>query len=205
MTKYTVCVDTTLHSSGLIQKQMKPAVKLRNSNEYIDRHYAIHLYRIFTDGSKKESLVGSGFYVNSNYIKRVFIKRLENHFSNNVAEMQAISDSLLFVASDESIRTDTVLILTDSLPMCEYLKTNPIDDTKKKQDTLVFLKDRVYQLCVSLKERGIHVTITWIPAHCAIEGNTVADWAADKGRLLDQIGELQELPLPLMRDSKTSG
>ena len=205
MTNVCVDIDTSLKSHGRIKRikrEMTPKEKKEIANEHIDEKYVNHLYRIFTDGSKKESLVASGFYIENQNIKAAFAKRLDDRLSSNVAELTAISDSLTFLLRDTVSRNTKVLILSDSLSMLNYLKSNPIEDLSKKQDALIDLKNKIYQMEKDLRQREIYLTIVWIPAHCDIKGNTIADNVSDMGRYLKQKELLEEInPLCLATDT----
>ena len=129
---------------------------------------------IYTDGSAEEATKNGGAGI---YIKRIN-KETESVFfatgetcSNVKAEMVAIHRALQHI-NNTPIQEQTV-IFTDSLTALQIIEGDNKDS----------ITDSV---CRELTTISAPVTLQWIPAHCQIHGNEMADALARKGSQLEQ-------------------
>ena len=122
----------------------------------------------FTDGSAHDNKIGSAA-IGPDFR---FYCRLPDHTTVFSAEVYAIKRVLMHV-KDNHIPMST--ICTDSKSALQALRRT--DDLSHPG---VF---SVHQLILSLTEDQ-HVTLLWIPGHCGIHGNDIADTLAKKGALL---------------------
>ena len=123
--------------------------------------------QIYTDGSKApdKGKVSAAFYVPEfKYIEK---KRMQDESSVYRAELAAIILALNWLHQLPALHTGAV-ILSDSLSSLLSLKT-------QKDDNFI---TEILILCNNLYLKGINVSFEWIPGHCDISGNEMADKAA---------------------------
>ena len=143
---------------------------------------------IYTDGSKSPSgTAAASFFVPHFSIRQS--KRLTDHTSSYRAELAAITIALLWV---EQLNLHTgVVIFTDSLSALLSMQSMKGD----KSDN--FINDIKYTY-TRLAYRGIQVHLEWIPSHCGIQGNEIADLLA-KQALTEEIQINNKLCLSEMK------
>jgi ribonuclease HI len=176
--------------------------KLKAIEEYnaIKLRLDQNILRIYTDGSKRDQQVGSGYAI---FIGERLVdsrSRSLKNCENNAAELYAIFDALnnigRFVANQQR---QTVHIFTDSRYCIDTLSLH----TKiNKHHRIINL---IYNLCSSL---GITIELHWIPSHIEvhtpretlkIHGNELADQLANRGsmnpnHIIDYRREYVEIP-----------
>ena len=133
-----------------------------------------HKYRIsmYTDGSKKERGTGAGVVVFSNSEKsdeytsyKLKLHKQASVFSAELVALEAAINSIKYTKSTScTIYSDSKSALQAIL---EYDSKNPI-----VQNIHILLK--------VLEENSTHVKFCWVPAHCGILGNEIADKIAKK-------------------------
>ena len=163
-------VDLTLKDK-IKKKAMSPKEMKAITLKHVNDHYA-DWNHIYTDGSKEKERVGCGIY-NDGLYKGTYA-RISNHCSILTAELQAINEAVNEAVRDES-HSKTVII-TDSQSAALLLE-NP-EENNSRYDIAVQILIGNEQLVKKNKE----TTILWIPAHCDIPGNDMADELANKGR-----------------------
>lgn len=135
---------------------------------------------IFTDGSKTQDTeeVG-GAFVDVN-VDHTFSFRLSKHHSSFSAEVIAISEALSYVNEYE---IKLAAIFTDSLSCLTVLENGRIGT---KTHPLI---PKIISQIIDLAERGVKITLYYVPAHQGISGNEIADvqakLGARSGRLLE--------------------
>ncbi|XP_043201712.1 uncharacterized protein LOC122370306 [Amphibalanus amphitrite] len=133
----------------------------------------------FTDGSKNHDGVGCA-YVLGNRRERF---KLPNNCSVFTAEAFAILRALLFVEESGIMRC---VICTDSLSVLTALR-GPVTS----HPTIMKILETCHRL-ITLSDREL--VILWIPGHCSITGNELADRQAREAISLDQIVVLEMGP-----------
>ena len=168
---YTNTLSVSTELTDLLTKSDDPNVKRIKSLELINSKWNNSLH-IYTDGSKTPTgLASASFYVPYFSIKQS--KGLSNNTSNYRAELAAISIALEWI-KQLNIHTD-VVIFTDCLSALISLQS-PNDN---------FATDILYNY-TELLYKGTQVHMEWIPSHCGINGNEMADHLA-KQALQDEI------------------
>ena len=160
----TAPVSTEL--SQIISKSDNALFQRQRSLELINQKWANHLH-IFTDGSKFPDTgnASAAFFVP--YYEYVESKRLQNNTSSYRAELAAIALALYWLHQLPSLYTGAV-IFCDSLGAIEALKNN-------KEEQFIY---EILMLYTQLHYNGVQVYFEWIPGHCEIQANEVADKAA---------------------------
>ena len=155
--------DAIVRYSLLKTKCDYPAVQFRNDYfELVDNHYKDSVL-IFTDGSKFVDRCGSAFVAYLAAGPHVVGKRLPNACGIFSAELYAV---LLAVRYVKAAHLSNAVIFSDSVSVLQSLeKPNP---------------DNRYLININrvLSSLDFQVTFEWVPGHCDIPGNEVADLAA---------------------------
>ncbi|CAL4145460.1 unnamed protein product, partial [Meganyctiphanes norvegica] len=131
--------------------------------------------KIFTDGSKTEDgATGAGFYIEDRERRECW--QLEPQNSIAGAEMSAIQQATNWIQNQP--HPDNIVILTDSQTSLHLIKQRKLkayrNNTSKIQNNLI-----------DLTSKGWNLHFQWIPSHIGIEGNDIADEAANLGRTED--------------------
>ena len=138
------------------------------AKERIHEHYNNHLH-IFTDGSKLiDGKVGGAFYIPDFKMKRQF--RLNDDISVYSAELFSIYMALSFI-NDINRTLTQVVIMTDSKSVLQSLEN---DFSKNRCDLLLECKVLIHQIL----NKGVNLSLLWIPSHVGIHGNEVVDMEA---------------------------
>ena len=163
----------------VINKKTDSEIKMRTSTlEHIDIKYK-NFKKIYTDGSKIDKKVGIGIHSHDLDIQES--DRITDNCAIITAELKAISKTLVILnerANDplnnkrniEKMRN--TVILTDSLSSIDILEYSTVDCCRFD------LVKEIYEAHTQLIKKGVSVTICWIPAHCGLSGNDVADQLA---------------------------
>lgn len=184
-TYFSVCSLTPGQElAKLVKKNETPAgtAKLIAEN-HIHKNYK-NCIKIYTDGSKdaKNQKTGCAFTIPALKIEQKF--KLNSHLTVYTAEMIALVQALKWINNN---KPDRVVILTDSLSAVQSLGSGK---STTRQDVL---DQALYQIHMALKG-GIRLSIDWIPSHCAIDGNEIADKLAKEALIKGT--ELTYLPTP---------
>ena len=138
----------------------------------VDKEYSNHI-KVFTDGSKMENRTGAACVIPE--IQVVIMSRLPNSLTIMSAELFAIKVALEYL---DQKKIKKAVIFTDSLSSITKLKNSRTLNDNKLRDIL--------KLLYKLNENG-SIYIQWIPSHCGINGNELADRAAKNSLRLEQI------------------
>ena len=128
---------------------------------------------VYTDGSATRAIKdgGAGIFI-SHPSGRTERHHLATgiHCSNYKAETEALmkAASLIENSSDD---ISSVVFLTDARSVLDALINNKTPDLAKAMQSLGI---------------SYQVTIQWIPAHCGVKGNEIADQLAKEGATLEQ-------------------
>ena len=132
-----------------------------------------HHTKIFTDGSKMEDKIGAALVVPE--LKVEIMSRIPNNLTIMSAELFAIKLALEYLVKT---KLKKAVIFTDSLSSITKLKNSRTVNDRKLRDIL----ELIYKLN---KDRNVY--IQWIPSHCGIHGNDLADNAAKRSLGLQRI------------------
>ena len=146
--------------------------------EHIDTKYKEYK-KIYTDGSKIGAKVGIG--IHSTDLDMQESDRITDNCAIITAELKAISKSLCILnersndanKGEENISNmKKTVILTDSLSSLDILKHPAVECCRFD------LVKEINETYKQLIQKGVCVVICWIPAHCGIPGNDMADQLA---------------------------
>lgn len=154
-----------------VSKKSNPTLLKSIVKERIDANYSSCL-QVFTDGSilEKEQ-AGCAFVIPKLDIAHSF--SLNNGISIFAAELFAIKEACGYLFSAQNIHKD-IIILSDSLSALQSLSRGGTSNRSELQREILNLFDRIIQ-------RGINLTLMWIPSHINLKGNDRADIEAKRG------------------------
>ena len=104
------------------------------------------------------------------------------------AEARAMENGLKEVLRCCAPEDSTLTVYTDSRSVVEKLQSG-----RTSQRELI--GKRLWDLLKCVVDCGIHPTVMWVPSHCGLEFNEVADRLADKGAALTEEAKLEPIPL----------
>jgi ribonuclease HI len=129
----------------------------------------------FTDGSKRDERVGYGIHIPSCNLN--IPVRISDHTDIFIAEAKAIEHCVIALKSNGISKA---VILSDSLSvLCaiQHESSHPA----------------VADIWAALRttwETGVEITFVWIPAHCGIQGNEVADSLAKASLSMHEVSDI---------------
>ena len=150
-----------------LNKNEIPAYQYQKSLELINSKWS-NQFHIYTDGSKvpNTGICAASFYAPAFHYYQS--KRLNDNTSCFRAELAAIILALYWIQSI-NVYVGTV-IFSDSL-------SSLVAITEQKEISFV---TEILTLTTNLKYQGKDVYFEWIPSHCGINGNEMADMYAKK-------------------------
>ena len=187
-------------------KESNTPTQLRaESLRTIETRFSEHL-KIYTDGSKtchpypQENSAAAAYYVQKpqdELRRETGYWRLDPDISIAGAELSAIHKALAQI-HDNVINKDrptkAAVILTDSKVSLYLIK-------QRKPKAYVYSTTAIQKYILDIRAWGWSISLQWIPSHCDIPGNEIADKAANEGRSLGVIDsyptELEELSVRL--------
>ena len=141
--------------------------ELKYQAEYFTNNHPFRNGVYYTDGSlHADGKAGWGLVTPS---KDVYYQRVQDHTPITLIELHAIKEALQH-AIENSIHE--VIIATDSRAAIQAIVST-------KKPTYRETVARVHQLADKITNIKAKPVIVWTPGHCEIEGNTVADKAAN--------------------------
>ena len=151
-----------------------PAFKVNlDSFDGTARHRALSQYNVYTDGSKYNCRVGSGYAI---YKGKTLIQtgsfRLPDHATVFQAEITAISKAASDILQRNTEEMKYIKFYVDSQAALKAL-ANPIIKTKSVAEAVQSLE--------TLASKVRRLSLQWIPAHRGLFGNTTADDLAKAG------------------------
>ena len=152
---------------------------------HLQKNYPNHL-KVYTDGSlldNKQS--GSAFVIPFlNVNKSYSIGKDRSIF---VAELTAIVMALHYLV-DFPFSIFRVLLCVDSKSVLQSLE---------RSNSSHAIVNEVWHLIHLLSCKGTDITFCWVPSHCGIFGNELADRSAKKGAKKENSSDRLDLPLTL--------
>ena len=138
---------------------------------HIHERYQNHL-QVFTDGSVlNDNNVGAAFAIPTLKVERSFY--LGSNLSIFTAELAGIMMALEYILS-LPMTILRIVMLVDSQSVLQSLDSFNVN-------TRPDLMYEIYYLLYCLSLKGTSIDFSWIPSHCGIKGNEMADRAARKG------------------------
>lgn len=190
-----------LQVPGIPKKSRVPCVGLKQLTlAYLTERYndTIHVY---TDGSVTPRVSTAAFVIPQLDISRPY--RLDHKSSSTAAELVAIREAVRFV-SDQAPRKWT--ILSDAKSALQALHSC----SRKGQHYV--LASEIIQAFDITQRNGHSIIFQWVPGHCGLAGNVLADAAAkaaaDNNAVLVKIpysrSDVNSLLRSLMREFTTT-
>ena len=154
-----------------VKKADQPNILSYSAKMHIQNNYPNHL-KVYTDGSLlNNGQSGSAFVIPSLKVEKTY--SIGKHRSIFVAEMIAITMALTFLI-DIPQSIFQVLLCVDSLSVLQSIKLlNSLSND--------FVLKEICHLIHILMCKGTDITFCWIPSHCGIFGNELADRCAKMG------------------------
>ena len=157
----------------------------------IDQKYQSYI-RIFTDGSKISNPVdscGAGLIIRRSDTTEILNFRLPPDMCILACELFAIDQGLQYISTYDGSESNFI-IYTDSLSSLLLLKG-------QKNLTYLAMVYRIYNRLTLLTGKGIQVVFQFIPGHKNIQGNELADHAANAAH------DLEVLEINIPKEDKT--
>lgn len=167
-----ITVDTSLN---VLTEKLRP---LQNRNVALERFESIpdHCIKAYTDGSKHEELVGYGIYFPHNNL-RISV-RIPDYSDIFAAEAKAVEHCIHIMISNNVLES---VIISDSLSV--LIATRHDSTHPGISDIRIALQDAF--------QKGLTISLLWVPSHCGISGNEIADSLAKAALSMDDITEVQ--------------
>lgn len=173
--------NVSIELSKIVNKDENPCYLRQCSLELLDTKWPSQLH-IYTDGSKvpDQGICSASFYVPAFSYHQS--KRLTNNTSSFRAELAAIVLALSWL-ENINVYVGTV-ILSDSLSALHAIK---------EQKEISFVTE-ITTLITKLSYQGKNIYLEWVPSHCGLYGNEMADFYA-KSALVNNIEICNKLSL----------
>ena len=160
---------------GIIFKELQPATHRRAiAVEFIEEKYPLSLWtHVYTDGSAENATEkgGAGFYITLKDGTETRDSSATGRFCNNYsAEAEALRLALQKLREHTDNIQPNIVFLTDCRSLIQAIGTGKAEECKD-------LVANFSHLMVSSKR----VVVQWIPSHCGIRGNEIADQLAKIG------------------------
>ncbi|CAH2228573.1 jg20702 [Pararge aegeria aegeria] len=163
-------------------------------NQIINQNWSDYL-TVFTDASKlsNDGCVGAACWIPKYSISLKF--KCTPKSSVFTGEAIAILEAILFV---ESHNIKQSIILTDSLSCIQALQANPF-----RSKALISIIFQIREVLCSCQQKGLSVTLAWIPGHMGIKGNETVDVCAKLAIEMGSLVHFKNFPQDLRSLAKT--
>ena len=176
--------------SKQIDKKKTSNLESKRITEKYLKNKCWNYLKFFTDGSKdsEKQKTGCAFVIPSLNVTRKY--KLNENLTVLVytADIIAIQKALQWILDNKF--DFKMVILSDSLSAIQSIHSGK---SRTRQDVL----DHVLYLIHCVLKRGIKVDIDWVPSHCSIDENDLADVAAksalNTGKIVDLLPTHQEI------------
>nr|CAI5848800.1 unnamed protein product [Callosobruchus analis] len=162
-----------------------PSLVISQFRSLLEHHSAAQV--IYTDGSKNDSGVGCAIAVDS----ASYSWSMSPKASVYAAEQYAIWQAILYCEMVVSVRD--IVIVSDSLSALTSLRN-------------ASLKDPLVQMILAalkvLEENKKNIFFVWVPGHCGVPGNELADRAARQAATPSAPHYTVDVPLIKVADQK---
>ena len=163
---------------GIEDKRLQSPEERRGiTDAFLNIHYPCDSWtRVYTDGSAEDAVRngGAGVCVKHSVDDEEHVSIPTGlHSTNYKAEAMALEEAATILERSERTKNN-VVFLTDALSVLQSIKSNK---DKEQHSLITKLTD--------LSKR-YNTTLQWIPAHCGLRGNELADTLAKQGAHLEQ-------------------
>lgn len=171
--------------------------EVNNTEEYNDL-ITHHSWRIFTDGSRHDDVVGAAFVATDPHGNST-TKKYKLHSTCSVfqAEMLAISKACQWILQVHDRRnpppSDSFHIFSDSKSALTEL-LNPYSHNA--------LAVEIFHSLHTARTRNIHIHFSWVRAHVGIPGNEMADSAAKHAASMHSQPTFYHTPISYLKTAK---
>ena len=152
----------------------------RSADAFLNIHYPCDSWaRVYTDGSAEDAVRngGAGVRVQHGVDDEEHVSIPTGlHSTNYKTEAMPLEKAATILERSERTKNN-VVFLTDALSVLQSVKSNK---DKKQHTCSLFTKP------TDLSKR-YNTTLQWIPAHCGLRGNELADTLAKQGAQMEQI------------------
>ena len=183
---------------GIENKDTQPQhVRKCIASDYIESYYNAESWtEVYTDGSATEATKdgGAGVFIKYTEGEAKLSYATGKYSTNYKAETMAMKNAAEELCRNSNKIKPNTVILTDALSVLQGLKN-------MKEKELDPLRRELMNLTTKTK-----VVLQWIPAHCGIQGNEIADSLAKEGSGLEQTDRrtsYREAKAHIKRHSKT--
>lgn len=174
-------IPVRLSIPGISKKSRIPTVGLRHLTlEYISKEYDSSV-SVYTDGSVSSYASGAAFVVPAHQVIRRF--RLHNKTTSTSTELVAIREAVQYISRQPP---QIWTVFSDAKSALQLLRV------VLKESAYRVLALQTAELYTLAQENGHHITFQWIPSHCGIQGNELADAEAKKA--LEERESLLSIP-----------
>ena len=159
------------------KRRQTPEERRDITDAFLNIHYPVVSWsRIYTDGSAEDAVRngGAGVCVQHSVDDEEHVSIPTGlHSTNYTAEAMTLEEAATILERSERTENN-VVFLTDALSVLQSVKSN---------------KDKEHSLFTKLTDlsKRYNTTLQWIPAHCGLRGNELADTLANQGAHLEQI------------------
>ena len=163
---------------GIEDKRLQTPEERRGiTDAFLNIHYPCDSWtRVYTDGSAEDAVRngGAGVCVQHSVDDEEHVSIPTGlHSTNYKAEAMALEEAATILERSERTKNN-VVFLTDALSVLQSIKSNK----DKEQHSLITKLTDLSKRC--------NTTLQWIPAHCGLRGNELADTLAKQGAHLEQ-------------------
>ena len=149
------------------------------TDKHLDKHFPRDRYaRVYTDGSANEAVRdgGGGIYIEWNDGTTESHSIPTGKYSTNYkAEIVALEHAVSLLLDRDTSALPHIVLLTDAKSVLQALASKQDENTQHLKSLLCNLNSKT------------KLTVQWVPGHCNVPGNEIADSLAKTGSKLDQV------------------
>ena len=162
------------------KKEMTRSTLRQHTQQMLNENYPSNKWiRAYTDGSAKDAIEkgGGGIYIEWPNGNTTEIEIPTGQYSSNYkAETEALQEAADLLAKSKDTYNHNVVLLSDAKSVLQSLQNPKVTELNP-----------LIKVLLTLGKTAKSVVLQWIPGHCDIFGNDVADELAKKGANFEQI------------------